>query len=358
MLKLVKFFALPLLCGLGIALLILLATPSLRGALPSFTTWFSSSDHLSYATAVKRAAPSVVTVFSESLSQPSYMQQTSTVQEFGSGVIMSSDGYILTNYHVINSADLIVVRLSDGRRFNNVKLVGFDTITDLALLKIPATQLPAIPVPAKDSTQIGDVVLAIGNPLNLGQTITQGIISAIGKQKITDSSHSSLLQMDAAINVGSSGGALVNSNGDLVGITSAQFKTKKELNIQGIFFAIPYPLAKTVMDKLIKYGRVTRGYMGLSVTAVDKNGQDVTNNYMEISGMRVTYLDPLGPAWQAGLRKGDIIVKIGGFAVTNAQQSLERVANTEPNTQLEVELLRNEQTLTLPVTVAKLEADL
>ena len=136
------------------------------------------------------------------------------------------------------------------------------------------------------------MVLAIGNPLNLGQTITQGIISATGKQRVTDSSHSSLLQMDAAINVGNSGGALVNSHGDLVGITSAQFKTRANLDIQGIFFAVPYSLAKDVMDKLIRYGRVARLH-GHGCNRCRSGSREVTNNHMAIAGMRINKMDPL-----------------------------------------------------------------
>lgn len=315
--------------------------------------------HMSYAKAVQRAAPAVVTVYSETIStQPRYMQRQSTVSELGSGVLMTEDGYILTNYHVINSADLIEVILSDGRRFSDVQLVGFDTVTDLALLKIEGNNLPAIPIDNRFKPRVGDVVLAIGNPLNLGQTITQGIISATGKQRLTDSSHSSLLQMDAAINVGNSGGALVNSHGDLVGITSAQFKTRKNLDIQGIFFAVPYSLAKDVMDKLIRYGRVVRGYLGMDVTAVDNKGRDITNNQMQIAGMRIDSLDPLGPAWQAGMKENDIVISMGGHSVINIQQSLERIANTEPGSKVDVTLFRDGKKMTLTVTVAELETRL
>ena len=357
MLKQIRFTLVPLLSGLGLAFIIVLLTPSLRDAvLPLLSGDGFHGSHMSYAKAVKRAAPAVVTVYSERIStQPRYMQQQSTVAEIGSGVIMSSDGYILTNYHVINSADVIMVMLSDGRHFSNVKLVGFDSVTDLALLKVDGTDLPTIPVDSGFSPQVGDVVLAIGNPLNLGQTITQGIISATGKQRLTDSSHTSLLQMDAAINVGNSGGALVNSHGDLVGITSAQFKTRSNLDIQGIFFAVPYSLAKDVMDKLINYGRVVRGYMGMDVTAVDKAGRDVTNNHMAIAGMRINNLDPLGPAWQAGMKEGDIVVSMGGYSVSNIQQSLERIANTAPGTELLIELVRDGEPHTLTVKVAELE---
>ena len=360
MLKKLKFAFTPLLTGLGLAFIIILLTPNLRESLLT-QIWDSAfaPSHMSYAKAVQRAAPAVVTVYSETIStQPRYLQRQSTVSELGSGVLMSEDGYILTNYHVINSADLIEVILSDGRRFSDVQLVGFDTVTDLALLKIEGDDLPAIPIDNRFKPRVGDVVLAIGNPLNLGQTITQGIISATGKQRLTDSSHSSLLQMDAAINVGNSGGALVNSHGDLVGITSAQFKTRKNLDIQGIFFAVPYSLAKDVMDKLIRYGRVVRGYLGMDVTAVDSKGRDITNNQMQIAGMRIDSLDPLGPAWQAGMKENDIVISMGGHSVINIQQSLERIANTEPGSKVDVTLFRNGEKMTLTVTVAELETRL
>ncbi|MEC8207390.1 MAG: trypsin-like peptidase domain-containing protein, partial [Pseudomonadota bacterium] len=203
MLKLLKFILPPLFTGLGIAFLVVLFSPSLRSALlPNMNLPVAiSSQHMSFADAVQRAAPSVVTIFSESISnQPRYKRQN-TVQALGSGVIMSQDGYILTNYHVIKNADLIIITLADGRRFYDVQVIGFDSETDLALLKINAEHLPVIPVNDNFKPRVGDVVLAIGNPLNLGQTITQGIISATGKQNLIDSPYSSLLQMDAAINV-------------------------------------------------------------------------------------------------------------------------------------------------------------
>ena len=317
-----------------------------------------SVDHLSFADAVERAAPSVVTIISESISKEPRYKRQNTVQELGSGVIMSSDGYILTNYHVINNADQIMVLLTDGRRYFDVQLIGFDTITDLALLKINVEHLPVIPVSDRFAPRVGDVVLAIGNPLNLGQTITQGIISATGKQKITDSPYNSLLQMDAAINVGISGGALVNSNGDLVGITSAQFKTRENLDIQGIFFAVPYSLAKEVMDKLIRHGRVVRGYLGFTGTAVDSTGKEVSDNFTPVAGLRITNLDPLGPAWQAGIKEQDIVIKIAGEDVTNPQKTLTVIGNSDPGHEIEFELYRNGEILKVMVKVAELETKL
>ncbi|OLF73740.1 MULTISPECIES: trypsin-like peptidase domain-containing protein [unclassified Pseudoalteromonas] len=360
MLKLLKFVLPPLFAGLGIAFLVVFFSPNMRTALlpnvplPSAMT----TSHLSFSDAVKRAAPSVVTIFSESISKEPRYKRQNTVQELGSGVIMSPDGYILTNYHVINNADQILVILTDGRRFFDVQLIGFDTITDLALLKINANHLPVIPVNDNYTTNVGDLVLAIGNPLNLGQTITQGIISATGKQKITDSPYNNLLQMDAAINVGNSGGALVNSNGDLVGITSAQFKTRENLNIQGIFFAVPYTLAKEVMGKLIRHGRVVRGYLGFEGTAVDSTGKEVNDSLTPVAGMRITNLDPLGPAWQAGIEEQDIVIKIAGLSVANPQNVLKKIGSTEPGKEIEFELYRNGKIQKIMVKVAELETKL
>ncbi|SFD30559.1 trypsin-like peptidase domain-containing protein [Pseudoalteromonas denitrificans] len=360
MLKPLKFLLSPILIGLGIAFLVLLIKPSLR---PDF--WplgFPSNDqpealtqaHLTFATGVQKSAPSVVTIYSESFNNQTSYPQRST-QELGSGVIMSKNGYILTNYHVINNADQVIIILADGRQFNNAQLVGFDTVTDLALLKIDALQLPTVPTDDSFTPQVGDVVLAIGNPLNLGQTITQGIISATGKQNIVQSSHTNLLQMDAAINVGNSGGALVNSNGILVGINSAQFTSKRNIEIQGIFFAVPYSIAKDVMDKLIKYGRVVRGYLGFSANPVDKSGIAIRDQLTPVAGMQIYNLDPLGPAWQAGLQDRDIIFKIDGEIVTDMQQNLEKIANTLPGTKIDFELMRDGKKKTIPVTVMELE---
>lgn len=361
MLKSLKFLLSPILIGLGIAFLILLMKPSLRpdfwpaNIVSSAQSSAITQSHLTFADAVQRSAPAVVTIYSESFSSQSRYSSQRAAQELGSGVIMSDDGYILTNYHVINNADQVVVILADGRQFNEAQLVGFDTVTDLALLKINAKQLPVVPTDDNFLPQVGDVVLAIGNPLNLGQTITQGIISATGKQNISQSSHTNLLQMDAAINVGNSGGALVNSNGILVGINSAQFRAKRNIDIQGIFFAVPYSIAKNVMNKLIKYGQVVRGYLGFSATAVDSSGEAIRDQFTKVSGMRINNLDPLGPAWQAGLQNQDIILKIDGQPVSNIQQTLELIGNTKPGTTMDFELIRNAKKYTIAVTVMELE---
>ncbi|OHU95359.1 trypsin-like peptidase domain-containing protein [Pseudoalteromonas byunsanensis] len=357
MLKFIRFFLPPMLAGLCIALVIIWFSPNLKNALlPKLdVTGHYSSSHMSFADAVEKASPAVVTIFSESISSvPRYMR-ANTTQELGSGVLMSHDGYILTNYHVVNDADQIMVILTDGRRFDDVQVIGFDTITDLALLKIDAQHLPVIPIDNNFTPRVGDVVLAIGNPLNLGQTITQGVISATGKQTLTDSPYNNLLQMDAAVNVGNSGGALVNSNGVLVGITSAQFRTRYNIDIQGISFAVPYKLAKEVMQKLIQDGRVVRGYLGFRGAAVDSTGKEVTDLYTRIVGLRVSDLDPLGPAWQAGMQENDIIVKVAGEPVTNPQKTLKFIGNTRPGTRLEFQVYRGDELRTFTLVVAELE---
>ncbi|WP_462164627.1 trypsin-like peptidase domain-containing protein [Pseudoalteromonas xiamenensis] len=357
MLKFLKFFVPPLFFGLAIAFIIILAVPEMRSSiLPNLSIAAKiKAGHMSFADGVKKAAPAVVTIFSEGdVAEPRYKRQNK-VQELGSGVIMTSDGYILTNYHVVNNADQIVVILTDGRTFTDAQLIGFDPITDLALLKIDAKHLPVIPKDDDFTPEVGDVVLAIGNPLNIGQTITQGIVSATGKQTLTDSPYNSLLQMDAAVNMGNSGGALVNSNGILVGITSAQFRARYNIDIQGISFAVPYALAKEVMAKLIKDGRVIRGYLGFTGKPVDQYGIEITDRYTPVFGILINNLDPLGPAWQAGMKDNDIIVKMAGKSVTTPQDALHLIGNTRPGTKLTFEIYRDGEYKEVEVEVAELE---
>lgn len=357
MFKLFKFLLPPIVYGLAIAFLFIWLYPQLTHkllpelAMPKAYT----SKHISFADAVDKASPAVVTIFSESIStKPRYLRNNTT-QDLGSGVIMSEDGYILTNYHVVKNADQIMIILTDGRRFNDVQVIGFDPITDLAVLKIDAQHLPTIPVDDTFIPRVGDVVLAIGNPLNLGQTISQGIISATDRQTLTGNSFNNLLQMDAAINLGNSGGALVNSNGVLVGITSAQFKTRYNIDIQGISFAVPYSLAHDVMNKIINDGRVTRGYLGFTGTPINSNGVEVADLHTPIVGLKVSKLDPLGPAWDAGMKDGDIIVSVAEQPVNNPNATLQFIGKTKPGTVLNFEVYRDGKKQFFNVKVAELE---
>ncbi len=221
---------------------------------------------MSYNAAVKIASPAVVNVYSRNFSSEN---ETFEVKNLGSGVIMSRDGYILTNRHVIEDADQIVIALQNGAISTNVKLVGDDSLTDLAVLKIEGENLPTIPQNPERKLQIGDVVLAIGNPLNLGQSITQGIVSAIGRKTLTESGRQNFIQTDVSINQGNSGGALINTAGELIGINTLRFgKNTNELS-EGLNFAIPINLANQIMSKIIKDGRVIRGYFGVSTDLLD-----------------------------------------------------------------------------------------
>lgn len=339
--------------GLASALLVIILTPSLRSnlGLTQLTNKVIRQDPMSFSFAVQQAAPSVVNVYSVTLSKNNLGQQQN-LNDLGSGVLMTSNGHILTNYHVVDSADLITVQLQDGRLFN-AEIIGSDQVTDLALLKIDAKNLPAIPQDPEVEPQVGDVVLAIGNPLNFGQTVTQGIISAIDQRGLSNSNsgHSNFIQMDAAINIGNSGGALVNSRGILVGINTA----KAQRGIQGIFFAIPYKLAKHVTDRLLANGEVTRGYLGLDGSAINQEGVFVKSTVESIAGIKITNVDPFGPAWTGGLRTGDIMVAIDNKELNNFQELLTTIENTKPGDYINISLLKGKTVTNKKVQVGKLE---
>ena len=299
---------------------------------------------LSYAKAVSIASPAVVNIYSEDIvSSPGYGRQARKTTTLGSGVIMDSNGYLLTNLHVIQNADLIHVVLQSGQQFP-AELIGFDQITDLAVLKVNASNLPTIPQQTNLQSLAGDIVLAIGNPLNLGQTVTQGIISATGRSGLSNTNYLNFLQMDAAINNGNSGGALINSNGVLVGINSRQFtESNPQLNIQGIFFAVPYQLAAKIMRKIIENGRVVRGWLGISA-----------ERYLtDVKGFVVEAVSPNSPAFASGIQPGDIIYQIGEHPISSITQALDIVAETTPNTALVFKLYRQGKSVETSVTIAE-----
>ena len=299
---------------------------------------------LSYAKAVSIASPAVVNIYSEDImSSPGYGREARKTTTLGSGVIMDSNGYILTNMHVIQNADIIHVVLQSGQQ-SPAQLIGFDQVTDLAVLKVNATNLPTIPQKSNLQSLVGDIVLAIGNPLNLGQTVTQGIISATGRSGLSNTNYLNFLQMDAAINNGNSGGALINSNGVLVGINSRQFtESNPQLNIQGIFFAVPYQLAAKVMRQIIENGRVVRGWLGVSAT------QYLT----DVKGFMVDSVSPNSPAYMGKLQVGDIIYQISEQPITSIVQALDIVAETRPNTALVIKLYRQGKSIETSVTIAE-----
>lgn len=299
---------------------------------------------LSYAKAVSVASPAVVNIYSEEIqSAPKYGRNARQTTRLGSGVIMDANGYILTNYHVIQNANLITVLLQSGQEYP-AELIGADRLTDLAVLKVNATNMPVIPQHRDLQSFAGDIVLAIGNPFNLGQTVTQGIISATGRSGLSNTSYREFLQMDAAINDGNSGGALVNSNGVLVGINSHKFTQENaQQSSQGIFFAIPYRLAYKVMQQVIENGRVIRGWLGISAKQ-NLNGKSIT----------IDSVTENSPAASAGLMPGDVVYQIDNQQITSITQALDIVAETRPNTTILFKIHRKNKPLELSVTIVEL----
>ena len=338
--------------GLIVAGILLAAVPMLRKKItePLFERNFTqtSEEPVSYNSGVRRAAPAVVNVYNRNMGNSS--QNELQIRTLGSGVIMNDSGYILTNKHVINNADQIIVALQDGRVFEAL-LVGSDSLTDLAVLKINAGNLPVIPINPNRNPHVGDIVMAIGNPYNLGQTVTQGIISATGRIGLSPSGRQNFLQTDASINQGNSGGALVNSLGELVGINTLSFDQSNDgATPEGIGFAIPTALATKVMGKLIRDGRVIRGYIGISGREVSplhgpNSGLD------RIQGIVVNEVTANGPAANAGMKVSDVIVNVNNKPAVSAIETMDQVAEIRPGTVIPVEIMRNGDKLTLHVTV-------
>jgi serine protease DegS len=300
---------------------------------------------LSFAKAVSIASPAVVNIYSEQIEvNPQYGRKARKSTRLGSGVIMSTQGYILTNLHVIRQADLIQVLLQSGQIYP-AELIGFDHYTDLAVLKVNAINLPVIPQRKEQISLVGDIVLAIGNPLNLGQTVTQGIISATGRNGLSNTSYLEFLQMDAAINEGNSGGALINSNGILVGINSRKFtQSNPQLTIQGIFFAVPYQLASKVMRQIIENGKVVRGWLGISTT----------NYHSELKGFIVETIMNNSPAQVAGIEVGDVVYQIDNTPIKSVAAALDIIAETHPNTELTFKIYRQGNAIETKVKIIEL----
>ena len=264
----------------------------------------------------------------------------------GSGVIMSEQGFILTNHHVIQGADAIQISLQDGR-MAQAKLVGSDPDTDVAVLKIDLKKLPVITLGHSDNLRVGDVVLAIGNPFGVGQTVTMGIVSATGRNKLGINTFENFIQTDAAINPGNSGGALVDAEGNLVGINTAMFS--RSGGYQGIGFAIPTSLAENVMKEILQHGRPVRGWLGVEAQAITPQIARALE-LDDTQGVVVVGVVRGGPAHRAGLQPGDVIVAIDGEKITEARQALLAISSRKPGSRVKLEVLRNGKSLTLEAT--------
>jgi len=323
----------------------------------------------SYAEAAKVAMPAVVNIFSsknapkrnnnpQASADPWFRfffgdrspeQRQEPTASLGSGVIVSSEGYILTNHHVVDGADEIEVALTDGRKAN-AKVVGSDPETDLAVLKISLPNLPAITLGRLENVRVGDVVLAIGNPFGVGQTVTMGIVSALGRSHLGINTFENFIQTDAAINPGNSGGALVDADGNLLGINTAIYS--RSGGSLGIGFAIPVSLAKQVMESIISTGSVVRGWIGVEP-------QDVTPEIAESFGLSrkdgalIAAVVQGGPADRAGLRPGDILTSVNGESILDTTALLNSIAQLKPGAEAKVTVSRKGKAVELTIIVGK-----
>jgi serine protease Do len=288
------------------------------------------------------------------MNQPRSRQpQQEKEQGLGSGVIVGTNGYILTNNHVVDGATDIKVSLRDRRDFT-AKVVGRDPKTDIAVLKINAEHLAAMPLGDSSNVQVGDLAFAIGDPFGVGQTVTMGIVSATSRANLGIEDYEDFIQTDAAINPGNSGGALIDSRGELIGINTAILSHNG--GNQGVGFAIPVNLAKRVMDQIVDHGHVIRGFLGATI-------QDVTPTMASALGMNnangvlVGDVTPNGPAAQAGIKPGDVIVKINGQPVTDSAALRLQVSETDPGTTVPITVRRGNSNLDLNVKLGELPAD-
>jgi serine protease DegQ len=326
----------------------------------------ASASQGSYRDAAKRAMPSVVNIFTtkEARQPQNPLMDDPFFRKFfgdhlgdpeekqfslGSGVIVSSQGYILTNNHVVEAADGIEVALADGRKAA-AKVVGADPETDLAVVKINLPNVPAITLGHADKTQVGDVVLAIGNPFGVGQTVTMGIVSALGRNHLGINTFENFIQTDAAINPGNSGGALIDTNGHLLGVNTAIYS--RSGGSLGIGFAIPVTTVKMVMESIISNGQVVRGWIGVEP-------QDITPELADSFGLQkragaiIAGVLKGGPADKAGMKPGDILVSVEGQPVTDTTDMLNVIAQLTPGNKAKMTVLRKNQEATLDVTVGK-----
>ncbi len=339
LLQIGAFVAQSVAIGLALAFVAVLVRPELINRAPA-----SSTTHASYAQAVASTAPAVVNITAERVYNLSRSARPLAVRDnwLGSGVVLDPTGYVVTNWHVIRGADQIRVQLADGR-IAVPQLVGSDPDTELALLKIDLPNLPELRLGRSDTLAVGDVVLAIGNSLGLSQTVTMGIVSATGRGQLGLSTFEDFIQTDAAINVGNSGGALINTRGELVGINTAVISRAGDRTMpEGLGFAIPINLVRGVMQQLIAHGRVIRGYLGIDPEPRDLSAAQTAP--LGIEGPAVLITGTMGPAAAAGLRANDVLTHINGERMFNRQQAMTLVASAQPGDRITIRVVRADGT--------------
>ncbi len=366
---LLSFLLKAVIVGLALAFLVVWWRPTLLAArtdtaasplAPAATAEARPVVMQGFADSVARAAPAVVNIYtrrvvterlaSTPLSQlfgdywPSYRRRIEN--SLGSGVIVSAKGTIVTNQHVIAGAESIQVQLADGR-ISDAEIVGLDRDTDIAILSLKLDKLPSISLGRSDTLRVGDIVLAIGNPYGIGQTVTQGIVSATGRGQLGLATFENFIQTDAAINLGNSGGALIDARGDLVGINTAVLN-RQYGGAEGIGFAIPVNLVRGVMEQILAQGYVTRGWLGFLP-------QDLTEEQAARAGAAVVVASVQGdtPADLAGIQRNDLITALNGEAIHNAQELVSRLAAIKPGTAVELEGLRGGRPFKLKLKVVE-----
>lgn len=332
------------------------APAALPGSAPA-----SAAAMLSFRDAAQKAAPTVVSVVTSNSAARNPRRNDPWFRYFfgdqegqpqsgvGSGVIVSPEGYVLTNNHVVDRMDDIEVMLTDGRKAS-AKVIGTDPDTDLAVLKVDLDHLPSIAFGDSDALQVGDPVLAIGNPFGVGQTVTAGIVSALGRNQLGINTFENFIQTDAAINPGNSGGALVDASGNLVGINSAIYS--RSGGSLGIGFAIPVSTARQVMESLIRDGQVTRGWIGVEPRDLTPEMAETFNLPIK-DGVLITGVLHNGPAAQGGMRPGDVVVEVARNKVANTAQLLNAVASLKPGEAAQLRVQRGGEMLALNIVVAK-----
>ena len=345
----IRYLFQAIVAGLALAFLVVYLFPSLATRVsppPLAPVQSQPPAPTSYAEAVNRTAPAVVSIYTRTLApqevSPQVQRQLGSRQLFrlradmGSGVLVSDDGYILTNHHVVSGVSNMQVALWDGR-FAAAKVVGSDPESDLAVLKINLDgELPVAPIAETPRVQVGDVVLAIGNALTFSHTVTMGIVSATGRNLGGSLAFQDFIQTDAAINAGNSGGALINTRGELIGINTRNLSAIP--GAENIGFAIPVTIARNVMEQIIEYGSVQRGWLGVIANDMPRTTQE--DGSLARKGVEIREVYRGGPAWEAGIRSGDIILSMNGEETNDMRAFLLAISQMTPGTEVELDVRR------------------